>query len=353
MGRNDLHLAGTKDKRAVKEQLIVTRNEHLGELNISDVEFELLYRTDKKLYLGDLHGNEFFIIVKHCKSENVENIKRELEERGGFPNFFGVQRFGIARPNTHLIGRDIVEGDFEGAVMRYLCDNGNEDEWVGEARKNLRDTMDFSRALEEFPRGLNFERMLIEHMLKKGGDYAGALRSLPVTLRTIFVYAYQSYLFNRVVSRRINMGLPLCEPIIGDIVVPLDTFGNPENEFIPVKDFNIDKIGKNIKKKRCAITGAVFGFDSPLAEGVQGNIEREIIGNESDDVDAFLRKFVIYEIPEINSRGLRRAMQVSTKVEINTEDDSTASFSFSLPKGCYATSLLREFIKCSDLRSYG
>jgi tRNA(Glu) U13 pseudouridine synthase TruD len=44
---------------------------------------------------------------------------------------------------------------------------------------------------------------------------------------------------------------------------------------------------------------------------------------------------------------------VNSSIRYEIEDDSTVSFSFYLPKGTYATSLLREFMKSDNLRAYG
>jgi tRNA pseudouridine13 synthase len=352
ISKNHVHIAGIKDKRAITEQLMVvkTEKEKIEDLKIKDAEISFLYPTDKRLYLGNLYGNDFEVRVRECRNvDNVEFIKGELTEKGGFPNYFGVQRFGVVRPNTHRIGKLIVEENYKNAVMTYLCEiDPFEGEEVASARKFLKESGDFKEGIKIFPRHLEFERNLMAHLIEKPGDYAGALRNLPYSLKTIFVYAHQSYLFNRVLSRRMINDLPLNKPLLGDIVVPLDRHKNPENERVKVKDYNLEKIERNIEKGRCAITGAVFGYATPIAEGAQGQIEREVLEEESCDVN----QFHIYGLPELSAAGLRRPLQVKTDIEHGTEDESTVLFRFSLPKGCYATSLMREFMKSGDIRCY-
>lgn len=342
-----IHLAGTKDKRAVTEQLLVikARKEDVESLGIDGLELRYLYSTDRKLYLGDLYGNEFFIRVKHCRTERVPEILRELERKGGFPNFFGIQRFGISRPNTHRIGEMIIEGDFEGAVMNYICEPGEYDSEELAVAKRLAGEKRFGEALELFPRSLEFERDMLKSLAKRE-DYVGALKALPINLRTMLVYAYQSYLFNRILSERIRRGLTN-RVLIGDIIRPIDAHLNPEDEDIPVTDRNIAKVERNFRKGRCSPTGAIPGYDSVIPEGEEGEIERGVLKG----ID--LEKFWIYRMPELSARGLRRPLQVRTRISYNMEDDSTVTFSFYLPKGTYATSLLREIMKSEDPKAYG
>jgi len=85
--------------------------------------------------------------------EDEDSVKRtaeEIESAGGFPNFFGVQRFGIMRPITHTVGKYILLGDMEKAVMTYVANPiEGEDESSYNARKFLEDNMDFAIPLRE------------------------------------------------------------------------------------------------------------------------------------------------------------------------------------------------------------
>ncbi|MDY6985955.1 MAG: tRNA pseudouridine(13) synthase TruD [Candidatus Thermoplasmatota archaeon] len=345
--RNRIHIAGTKDKRAISEQLIVikAKREDVERLHIDGVELRYLYSTDRKLYLGNLYGNEFFVRVRHCNPENVPLIIKEIEEKGGFPNFFGVQRFGISRPNTHRIGERIVEGDFEGAVLTYICEPGGYDSEELRLAKKLAMEKRFEEALEIFPWNLEFERILLRALAKKE-DYVNAIKTLPINLRTMFVYAYQSYLFNRILSERIRRKL-INRVLMYDVIKPIKESLNPEDEDIPVTERNMQKVERNFRKGRCSPTGAVPGYDSVLPRGIEGDIESKVLNNIN------MERFWIYRMPELSAKGLRRALQIKTKISYNVEDDSAVSFSFYLPKGTYATSLLREIMKSEDMRAYG
>ena len=73
------------------------------------------------------------------------------------------------------------------------------------ARQQLQETEDFKHALENFPKQLRFERIMLSHLANNPDDFVGAFQKLPVKLQELFVQAHQSYLFNRFLSERIKL----------------------------------------------------------------------------------------------------------------------------------------------------
>jgi tRNA pseudouridine13 synthase len=163
ISRNRIGFAGTKDRRAVTTQLISIKAPavNVKKLSLKDVEILEIYSSRKSLDLGDLMGNSFEITIRDlsCSKEEAEslvrNTKEELEGLSGFPNFFGHQRFGSLRPITHIVGKRIIEGNFEGAVHAYL---GNPSEFEGpeatEARRAFEEGKDYSEVLKLFSQTL-------------------------------------------------------------------------------------------------------------------------------------------------------------------------------------------------------
>jgi tRNA pseudouridine13 synthase len=355
VGRARIGFAGTKDGRAVGTQLM-SFNAPLGDveaLAIPDVKILEAYRAKRMISIGDLIGNSFDIRVSDIDGgidtrDVCSTVKARLDDAGGFPNFFGVQRFGSVRPITHLIGKDLVMGSPEAAVMRYVANPLEEDSEVNQARRNLQETGDFERALKEFPTKLAFERIMISHLNEEPGDYIGALRKLPPNLLMMFVHAYQSYLFNRILSERIRRGLSIRTPELGDLVLPLDKNLLPDHDTaISVTADNIDKAVKNCSSGKAFVSGLLYGTQSVFAEGVMGDIEREVIGSEG----VSKADFQVVGLREASSKGTRRELLAPYKNLSLDVDDGSASFRFSLNKGCYATSLLREFMK-ADIDKY-
>ncbi len=355
ISRTAIGFAGTKDKRAVTSQLMAFRTTpgDLGRVHLDGVTIGDPYTSRKGLALGDLQGNEFEIIARGCPGRDLAGLVAEtttdLRECDGGPNFFGVQRFGSVRPVTHLVGEQIVRGDLRGAVLRYLgAPSPDERQDSQEARRAVDAGGAWKDLLARFPPHLNFERVLLQRLTERAEDFRGALRALPKNLVMMFVHAYQSYLFNRILSERIARGIPLNDPIVGDIVVPTDRQQLPRNDDpIPVTAENIGRVAHEVKEGRAFITAILVGPGTKFAEGEMGEIEHGIVEEE----DIAPTAFSVPELPEASSRGMRREVLASMFPLHHEVGDGTLSLRFRLNRGCYATSVLREYMK-GPLLSY-
>ncbi len=356
ISRNRIGFAGTKDRRAVTTQLIsIKASKELAErVSMKDLEVLDVYSSNKGLNLGDLIGNSFEIVIRDMEASEIEAEKlvnetfTELKALGGFPNFFGHQRFGAVRPITHLVGKKIMEGDFRGAVFTYL---GNPVDIEGkeafEARRGLEEGIGYGEALRLFPKHLGFERAMLNHLVKNEDDFAGAISVLPKNLSMMFVHAYQSYLFNRILGRRIENGLLMDEPLIGDIVLPTDANSLPDHKkWIDVSEENVNKVRKRIREGKAFLSGLVPGAEVRVAGGEQGEIERGVLEEE----DIVPKDFIVPQMKELSSKGMRREL-ISPFRNFNWKIvEGSVRMRFDLMKGCYATALLREFMKSDILR---
>jgi tRNA pseudouridine13 synthase len=350
VSRARIGFAGTKDGRSVATQLMSfdAPIDAVRALSIPDVVVSDAYRARRGIAIGDLVGNRFTIRVSDLRKDvdvagTCGKVRERLQGTGGFPNFFGVQRFGSIRPITHLIGKDLVRGDFEGAVMRYVANPmDEEDSDANDARRALQESRDFERALKEFPQKLTFERTMITRLKDRPDDYVGALRTLPKNLLMMFVHAYQSYLFNKILSERIRAGMSIREPEVGDLILPLGKTNVPDQDNpIPVTETNLQKVVRSATEGKAFISGLIFGTESQFAGGRMGEIEMRVI--EAEGVEKM--DFQIVGLREASSKGIRRELLAQAKDLRIDFDGEVATFGFALNKGCYATSLMREFMK--------
>ncbi len=357
VSRDRIGFAGTKDKRAVTTQLMSFYGtpEMVQKIDLKDVKIENLYRGARGLDIGDLIGNDFEITVKDCAMDPtgikdvVETNTEIIRKTGGFPNYFGVQRFGSVRPVTHLVGERLVRGDIEGAVMTYISySTPEEEEMLQKKRKELEDISAWGELHRTIPVKMAFERMMVGTLLNDPGNWKAAIEAVPANLQMMFTHAYQSWLFNEMLSRRMDAGLPLNVPVEGDIIIPLDANKVPQHENpILTTSKNIDLVTRQCRAGRAFVTITLFGSDGELAEGEMGEIERKVIEeNKLSHED-----FVIPGLPRCTSKGSRREIICPLKnldYEINEDN---YKLKFMLPKGNYATCLLREFMK-SEMRDY-
>lgn len=356
-------VAGTKDKRALTIQKISISDLEASELekvHLKDIELKVLGRSKKSVELGDLTGNEFEITLRNIELSQeeteilLEKTTEEIKAAGGVPNFFGIQRFGAVRPITHIVGRMIAEGDFEKAAMTYIAEPfPAEPEDTKAARSYVKETRDFKTGLDQYPNRLGHEKAMMNHLIANPEDYVGSFLVLPKNLYRMFVHGYQSFIYNRIISLRIERGLPLNEAVEGDIVCFKNEAGLPNNsktEAITAE--KVKAINRLIKKGRAFVTAPLPGYISEFATGVPGEIEKEVL----EELKVQLEGFRVEEVREMGSKGIRREILLKVDPSFRVSEDelnpgkTKAVLEFSLPKGSYATTVLREYMKTEPLQ---
>ncbi|MCX8158227.1 MAG: tRNA pseudouridine(13) synthase TruD [Candidatus Diapherotrites archaeon] len=319
--------AGVKDKRAITCQRISIKEpdiKRLKEFKSRYISLRPICWSDNQIEIGMLEGNIFKVTIRkiEIKEEEIERRVKECfkEISNGVPNYFGSQRFGGIRGLTHVVGKELLKGNFKEGVLKYLCEeNEEEDEEIKNARRNLKETLDYSKASKEFPLKYRYERAIIHHLCKYPKDYVNAFGKLPKSLRYMFTHAYQGYLFNKAISRRFELGIGL-KRLEDDV---LDKDGNP--------------------------TASLIGYETEFGNSTQSKIEQQILEEEGITKDLFYVK----KMPEISSKGSRRSIIVKPErleiVEIGkdefNEGKNKITISFYLPKGSYATVVINEIIK--------
>jgi tRNA pseudouridine13 synthase len=345
---------GTKDRRAIAERILSYRGAPPapGAITLPNVELREVYRAREELVLGHHYGNRFDLWLRDVEGtpesvgDRTGRIREELAASGGFPNFFGGQRFGEVRPITHTVGLALVRGDPAQAVEVYLCAMPLGERPLGStARREYAQHHDPIRALRDFPPAFRFERQLLDH-LARGHSPERALQALGRPLRTLFVHAYQSHLFNRYLSRRHAEGLSAVEPEAGDWLLRVARDGTvPGRDPVPVSNDNLSEAKLLVAEGKARLVGPLVGFDTPMLEGRGGALLDAILAEDGVTRDGFR----LPATPDLASAGNWRPFWCPTPpIEMSIDHQgSTPSvhFLFNLPRGTYATVLLREFMK--------
>jgi len=291
--------AGTKDKKAFTSQRISIWNvkiEDVRKIKLKDIILKEFKYSKQKIKLGDLKANRFTIKIKDIEKENIRTILNDFKEQiqRGIPNFFGPQRFGFQRPINHLIGKEILKNNFEEAVKLFLTYPGDENLQAKEARNFLKENWrDWKNALKKMPLNLSLEKNLLNYLIIHPNDFKGTLLRFPPNLLKMFIHAYQSFIFNKLLSEALETKiLPKELPLIGH-----RTFLNENNR----------------------------------------KIVNEILSKDG----LSLRNFEMKELPLLSEKGSKRETIISVeKFKILKIKDKEVILQFELPKGSYATILI-------------
>jgi tRNA pseudouridine13 synthase len=280
--------------------------------------------TKKPIGRESLAGNEFEISI-HGAAGKADGFAREVDK---IANFYGLQRFGSERLVTHLVGKEIVKKNFVQAVKLLLCHTTKYDtESSREIRKRCEDPANYRRALKETPRGMDIERMLLSALVD-GKEPVAALRAVPITIRRLFVQAYQAFLFNKCLSRAVLARENIGAAKEGDLCFEMEG---------PFVFGRIIKFSQSGKKMVPAVRMAGYTFQP--GKGRFETITKELLEQEG----VVAKDFYIKEMQELSQQGGFR------QAPLWCRDFAIASnplrVSFKLPKGSYATTLLRELMK--------
>lgn len=255
--------AGTKDRRASttqrcsirhsRERFLANANSRLRGIVTGDYEYK-----DMPVWLGQLQGNEFVITIKNCDlvSEGAVSSAQSLSDKvevlrtgtqaalkhmteHGWINYFGNQRFGTREVGTHDVGQLILGDKFEEAVHALLKYDPEIAEKAEASEENIpsepvqRDEVvrhqacmlfmtdkDTDRAARIIPRRSAAESCILRHLTRSGNqsrrDYVGAIVHITRGLRSMYLHAYQSHVWNHAASRRWE--LHGAKVVAGDLV---------------------------------------------------------------------------------------------------------------------------------------
>lgn len=367
---NDVSWAGLKDNRAITAQEMCVFGDHkqsLEGLDLKNVEIRNIHYRNHQIHVGELWGNHFKIKIRHLGYDNQGNAIPEIHnmsqtqikelirkttselKKRGFPNFFGLQRFGSYRPNSHLMGKLIFQKRYKEALDEFLISTyPREHEGSKKIRKRLAEEGDYQDALRYFPHSLRYERAIIEKLASNPQDKRGALKQIPDPLLKLILSAYQSYLFNMAISKRQSELGSINKLVDGDIIAILvDECGPSTPLRYKYGSWYDDALKKALRLRRASITCPILGTETKLAASPFHKIYEELLARE----DFRLCQFNCNHIINLGYGGTDRAIYVIPRElkavyhPSETLDDSFLELEFSLPKGTYATMLVREYCK--------
>ncbi len=307
---------GLKDASAITEQFVCSVNKGRPIENFSSDKYSLehLGFVKKPLSKKDMIGNHFKL-----KISNSQNPLKSFTDYDKVLNFYGYQRFGSQRPVTHLIGKAILQRDFDKSIDLILSFTSSYDSKENtEIREKLSDKANYEQYFDKVPFQMDIERIVLKEMIEHG-DSIRAIRAIPVSLRRFYVQSYQSFIFNQSLSSAFLDGESLFEARSGDVC--FDHHGI---------------IGKYVKGLDQNLALPFVGYSYYKKTRFDFQISKILEQEEISPKDFFIK-----EMQEVSSEGGFRQAAIHCSNYFVCDD----VVEFSLSRGSFATILLREIMK--------
>ena len=333
ISERDVGYAGMKDSVGVTRQTISVqriRPDDVVGRDLGGVKVLSAIRHGNKLKLGHLKGNHFRILVRGVAGDVVSSITEVFTVLGdrGVPNWFGYQRYG-AQGNSHLIGAALVRRDWHGAVNRLIGDPDavRDAEWSAAIAAFQQG--DLTGALRLMPRHCRSERDVLQRLVSCPDEWEKAFGTVHPRLKKLYISAYQSSLFDRVVEQRLG---ELDRIRLGDVA-----WKHANGACFLVEAPEVES--ERARQFEISATGPMFGTRMKQAGGAVHSSEEQILEREGIALGAF-------DLGNgLHMEGERRPLRVPLGDPSFTLDGDNLCVEFSLPKGSYATSVVREITK--------
>jgi tRNA pseudouridine13 synthase len=325
---------GLKDRHAWTVQYLSIYHGPRRGLHHHDITVQYLGQVAAPYSSRDIQANRFRLTLRDLPPDRRPLIEERLEvlAREGVPNYFDDQRFGsVAGEGGEFIARLLVKGQFEDALRLALVAPYEHDRAAQKDEKRVLATHwgDWVRLKEELPRG--HARSLIDYLRVHPADFRGAIARLRPELRGLYLSAYQSHLWNRMLAHWLR-GHLRPEQLrsvtlrLGD--VPFFQHLDAEQQ-------------REVASLQLPLPSSRLKLDEadPRAELV-----RAVLAEEGLE----LRQMQIKGIREMFfSRGERAALCVPAQLTHEFAADERhpgrdrLTLGFELPRGCYATLIVK------------
>ena len=334
-----LSYGGLKDRYAVTSQHFTVWRGPKRNLAHERIAVTYLGQRAEAFTSADILANRFTITLRAMSDDAVSAATAALAEVAdcGLPNYFDDQRFGSVGDPPEFVAREMVFGRFESALKLALAAPYEFDRADAKREKQLlRDHWgDWPALKAKLPRG--HARSLVDYLVTHPTDFKGAVARLRPDLQGLYLSAYQSYLWNRMLAAWFagNLGptnLAEVELKLGRVPVPVSV---PEEKRAAWESLVLPLPSARVKSEAAAAWVAVTE-EALKAEGLTLP-ELKIKGMQKP----FFSKG--------DRAGCVRPANLSHAAEA---DDLNAgkrklSLAFDLPRGSYATILVKRVTSLS------
>jgi tRNA pseudouridine13 synthase len=336
--RHRVSYGGLKDKHAVTSQFVTVLNGPRRNLAQQSFELNYLGQTGRPFTPREISGNRFAIVLRDLSDAALTKALAAIPEvqREGLPNYYDDQRFGSVGQSGEFIAQAWCAVNYERALWLALADPHPDDRSDERRQKAiLREHWGRWRACKEALER-SHRRSIVTYLADKPPeqpDYRGAFARLKVDLRGLYLSAFQSHLWNRMLARLLRGELPA------------ERLYDIELQLGPAPFFHglDDESAARVRNTELPLPSARLH----LEEGPMLALIREVLG----EFGLELRQLrVKYPRDSFFSKGQRAAAVPVENLSAESADDELyprrkkLSLRFDLPRGSYATILVKRLM---------
>lgn len=333
--------AGMKDRIAVVQQTVSVHlpGREAPSLDLGTDRLGVLWavRHANKLRRGHLAGNRFVIRIRRIDPLATPSIWRRLQElrRRGTPNYFGLQRFGY-RLNNHLLGAMLLRQEWQGIVAELLGAGGSPYPEHQRPRREAFDAGRIEEAAAAWGPNDHCER-IAARKLRSGADARRAVLSVGEHVRSFWISALQSAIYNALLDARLESGsVGLLER--GDVAMRRE---GGACFVVGEEDLAGGGLDGRLESGEISPTGPLWGGAMLAAEGAPGERERAALASLGIDP----HRLGEYRFGVDGSRRPYRVFPANPELDGGVDEHGAyVRVAFDLPKGAFATVVLRELI---------
>jgi tRNA pseudouridine13 synthase len=197
-----LSYGGLKDRHARTVQFFTIYRGPQRNLTHQEIKVTYLGQVPEPYTSKDILANQFRLVLRDLREEQVGAVEQAAAEirQAGVPNYYDDQRFGSVSPGSQFIAHLLVKGEWEKALRLALTAPYEHDRAAEKREKAiLRECWgDWALCKERLPR--SHGRSLADYLAQHPGDYRGAAARMRPDLRSLYLSAYQSHLWNRMLA---------------------------------------------------------------------------------------------------------------------------------------------------------
>jgi len=194
--------AGLKDRYSLSTQYLSFKGKFKNIIREKNFTLKPIGTADSPVSPKTLQGNSFRITLRSLIEKEVDRLNRNTLEikNHGFANYFDEQRFGSARHSQGFVAKKLILEHYGGALKLLMCYAYKEDSPRERKFKDycLSQWRNWPGCLKIAP---PFYRPILKYLCEHPKDFKGAIKKIDKEFLNIYLLAYQSFLFNEVLSR--------------------------------------------------------------------------------------------------------------------------------------------------------